>query len=73
MFNNDPISSFYPQNELQSEELLAVIFEYMGEITAETNLDKLLMILADLGKISSLQIAARYGFTIQKLINYGLL
>ena len=50
MFKNDPIPSFHPQNELQSEELLAVIFEYMGKITAETDLDKLLMILADLGK-----------------------
>lgn len=50
MFKNDPTPSFHPQNELQSEELLAVIFEYMGKITAETDLDKLLMILADLGK-----------------------
>ena len=50
MFKNDPIPFFHPQNELQSEELLAVIFEYMGKITAETDLDKLLMILADLGK-----------------------
>jgi HD-GYP domain-containing protein (c-di-GMP phosphodiesterase class II) len=50
MFKNDPIPTFHPQNELQSEELLAVIFEYMGKITAETDLDKLLMILADLGK-----------------------
>ena len=50
MFKNDPHPTFHLQNELQSEELLAVIFEYMGKITAETDLDKLLMILADLGK-----------------------
>lgn len=50
MFTNDPQPTFSFQNELQSEELLAVIFEYMGKITAETDLDKLLMILADLGK-----------------------
>lgn len=40
----------HPQKELQSDELLAVIFEYIGKITAETDLDRLLMILADLGK-----------------------
>ena len=50
MFKNDPQPTFHLQTELQSEELLAVIFEYMGKITAETDLDKLLMILADLGK-----------------------
>lgn len=50
MLKNDPIPTIHHQNELQSEELLAVIFEYMGRITTETDLDKLLMLLADLGK-----------------------
>lgn len=50
MFNDDQIPTTPHQNELQSDELLAVIFEYMGKITAETDLDRLLMILADLGK-----------------------
>ncbi|WP_019414732.1 HD domain-containing phosphohydrolase [Paenisporosarcina sp. TG20] len=50
MFKHDPTSTFHHQNELQSDELLAVIFKYMEKITAETDLDKLLMILADLGK-----------------------
>lgn len=50
MTNDKPLSNFSDQNELKSEEMLAVIFEYMGKITAENDLDKLLMILADLGK-----------------------
>lgn len=50
MFKNDIVLNSHAQNELPSEELLAVIFEYMGKITAETDLHKLLMILADLGK-----------------------
>lgn len=50
MFNDDQIPITPHQNELHSDELLAVIFEYMGKITAETDLDRLLMILADLGK-----------------------
>lgn len=51
MMTKDPYTSISEgQDELRSDELLAVIFEYMGKITAENDLEKLLMILADLGK-----------------------
>lgn len=51
MMTIDPHTSISKgQDELKSDELLAVIFEYMGIITAENELEKLLMILADLGK-----------------------
>lgn len=50
MSKDDYTSVFEDMDELKSDELLAVIFEYMGKITAENDLDKLLMILADLGK-----------------------
>ena len=38
------------QKELKPDEMLAIIFNYMTVITAENNLEKLLMHLADLGK-----------------------
>lgn len=50
MFKDDHSPASNHQNELPSDELLAVIFEYIGKITAETDVDKLLMILANLGK-----------------------
>jgi len=36
--------------QLNSDEMLKIIFEYMGKITIENDLEKLLMLLADLGK-----------------------
>ena len=50
MSKDDYTSVFEDTDELKSDELLAVIFEYMGKITTENDLDKLLTILADLGK-----------------------
>lgn len=38
------------QKDLQPDRILAVIFEYMSKVSMENDLEKLLMILAELGK-----------------------
>lgn len=38
------------RRELEPEELLEVIFDYASKISSETNLDRLLMLMADMGR-----------------------
>lgn len=43
-------SNRYHKSELNSEELLQIIFDYAAQITTENSLDRLLMLMADMGR-----------------------
>lgn len=44
------MSNGHWKKELESEELLKIIFDYAGRITIENNLDRLLLLMADMGR-----------------------
>ncbi|WP_377890250.1 HD-GYP domain-containing protein [Alkalihalobacillus sp. R86527] len=43
-------SNRHNTNELNSEELLEIIFDYAAQITTENNVDRLLQLMADMGR-----------------------
>ncbi|WP_226654277.1 GAF and HD-GYP domain-containing protein [Pseudalkalibacillus hwajinpoensis] len=44
------MSNGHWKKELESEELLKIIFDYAGRITIENNLNRLLLLMADMGR-----------------------